>query len=77
MAESFGVKLKNTLIKLDVWVNVKIFKGQNETISDRLGEHLLVRDYGCCKWRKALCKFLSVLDPRPGNHCIEAIEEID
>ena len=75
--DSFLIKLKDLLIKLDVWVNVVIFKGQNETISDRLGEHLLVKDYGCCKWRKHFCMFLSWLDPRPGNHCIEAIEEID
>ena len=72
-----GSKIKDFLIRLDVWINVHIFNGQNETISDRLGEHLLIKDYGCCRWRVCLCKILSWLDPRPGNHCIEAIEEID
>ena len=65
------------LIMLDVWINVRIFKGQKETISDRLGENLLEKKYGCCKWRVGLCKILSWLDPRTGNHCIESIEKID
>lgn len=65
------------LLAFDVWSNVKIFRGQKETMSDRMGENLLEKDYGCCKWRVVVCKFLSFLDPRPGNHCIESIEKID
>ena len=65
------------LIKVDVWVNVFIFRGQRETMSDRMGEQLLKKNYGCCKWRKVVCKVLSIIDPRKGNHCIESIEIID
>lgn len=65
------------LIELDIWVNNKVFRGQKETISDRLGENLLEKKYGCCKWRVIVCKFLSFVDPRDGNHCIESIEKID
>lgn len=62
---------------LDVWLNRKVFKGQEETMSDRMGENLLEKDYGCCKWRVAVCKVLSWIDPRKGNHCVEAIDKID
>ena len=65
------------LIILDIWINRKVFRGQNETISDRLGEHLLEKKYGCCKWRVLVCKFLSFVDPRKGNHCIDSIDKID
>jgi hypothetical protein len=67
----------NALIAIDIWVNVKVFRGQRETMSDRMGENLLEKDYGCCKWRVAVCKVLSWIDPRKGNHCIESIEIID
>lgn len=65
------------LLALDTWINVKVFRGQNETMSDRMGEQLLVNNHGCCRWRLHICKILSFLDPRKGNHCIESIEEID
>lgn len=65
------------LIKIDVWINQYLFRGQKETMSDRMGEDILEKKYGCCKWRVRLCNFLSWLDPRKGNHCIESIEEID
>lgn len=65
------------LIFADIWANVHIFKGQKETMSDRMGENLLQKKYGCCKWRLIVCKILSAIDPRKGNHCIESIEKID
>lgn len=65
------------LIALDVWFNVKVFRGQKETMSDRMGEDLLKKRYGCCKWRVLVCKILSFIDPRKGNHCVESIEKID
>lgn len=65
------------LITLDIWVNVKVFRGQKETMSDRMGENLIEKDYGCCKWRVVVCKVLSWVDPRKGNHCVESIEKID
>lgn len=65
------------LIALDVWFNVKVFRGQEETMSDRMGENLLEKKYGCCKWRMVVCKILSWLDPRKGNHCIDSIDKID
>lgn len=63
------------LIVIDVWINRKIFRGQKETMSDRMGEHIIKKEYGCCKWRVGVCKILSWIDPRKGNHCIESIEE--
>ena len=65
------------LIIFDIWINRKVFRGQDETMSDRMGENLLEKDYGCCKWRVIVCKVLSRIDPRKGNHCIESIEKID
>jgi hypothetical protein len=68
---------KQDWIDFDVWVNVKLFRGQDETISDRLGENLLEGKYGFLGWRLNLCQILSWIDPSKGNHCIEAIEEIE
>lgn len=65
------------LIAIDVWVNRKVFRGQDETMSDRMGENLLEKKYGCCKWRVIVCKVLSWIDPRKGNHCIESIEGVE
>lgn len=65
------------LIIIDIWLNRKVFRGQDETMSDRMGENLLEKDYGCCKWRVVVCKVLSCIDPRKGNHCIKSIEEVE
>ncbi len=37
-------KFWSTLIAIDVWFNVYIFRGQNETMSDRMGEDLLKKN---------------------------------
>jgi hypothetical protein len=70
-------KLWETLIWIDVWLNVRVFRGQKETMSDRMGENLIEKNYGCCKWRVAVCRVLSFIDPRKGNHCIDSVEKID
>lgn len=67
----------NALIAIDTWVNVKVFRGQDETMSDRMGENLVEKKYGCCKWRVGICKLLSWIDLRKGNHCVDSIEKID
>jgi hypothetical protein len=66
-----------SLVAFDRWLNVNVFRGQNETISDRLGEDLLKKKYGCCKWRVVVCKVLSWIDQRRGNHCLKAIRGIE
>jgi hypothetical protein len=70
-------KLWETLIWIDVWLNVRVFRGQKETMSDRMGENLIEKNYGCCKWRVAVCRVLSFIDPRKGNHCVDSIDKID
>lgn len=63
------------LLRLDKNINADVFNGDRaETMSERMGENILEKDYGCCKWKVAVCKILSWLDPRKGNHCIESIE---
>lgn len=74
---------KEFWLKVDVWINEKVFRGQDETMSDRMGENLLEGKKGCCNWQYHLCKLLSWIEKtitkRDGKvrHCIESIEEID
>ena len=65
----------NELIRFDRNVNADVFDGsRKETMSARMGRKLEEGNLGCCKWRVWVCKVLSWIDPRKGNHCIEAIE---
>jgi len=70
-------------ITVDKWLNKKVLNGQDETISDRMGENLLEGKKGCCNFQYHLCKLLSWLERIFTNrkdkvrHCIESIEEID
>lgn len=73
--EAFKAYLWRNLIAIDQLFNT-IFNGDpDETISSRLGRHLVKDSLGPFKWRQKLCKFLSWIDPRPGNHCKESIGE--
>lgn len=64
------------LLRLDRNTNADVFKGdRKETMSARMGNNIEEGDLGCCKWRLLVCKLLSFIDPRPGDHCKEAIEK--
>lgn len=65
-----------TLLRLDRNINAEVFNGdRKETMSARMGRGELRGNYGCCKWRFYVCRILSWLDPRNGDHCIDSIEE--
>ena len=63
----------NILISIDQLVNTLFGGNPDETISSRLGRNLMEGNNGKGKWRLRLCKALSFLDPRSGNHCKESI----
>ena len=67
--------LWNWLLRLDRNINADVFNGaRSETMSARMGRHELKGDYGCCKFRFYICRILSFIDLRKGDHCIESIE---
>lgn len=63
----------NTLLRLDRNINADIFNGdRKETMSGRMGRKEIEGKRG---WRLWVCKILSIIDPRDGDHCIKSIEE--
>jgi len=65
----------NILISMDQFVNTLFGGNPDETMSSRMGRNIVRGDNGKLNWRVTLCKFLSWLDPRDGNHCKESIGE--
>jgi hypothetical protein len=65
----------NILISLDQFANTLCGGDPDETMSSRMGRNLVEGNKGKIAWRVKLCKILSILDPRDGNHCIESIGE--
>lgn len=61
------------LLRLDRNINADIFNGnRKETMSGRMGRKEVEGKKG---WRLWVCRCLSFIDPRPGDHCIESIEK--
>lgn len=61
--------LYNILIGIDQLVNAILGGDPDETISSRIGKHLIKHpDCPICNY---LCKLLNLIDP---NHCQDAIE---
>jgi hypothetical protein len=71
------------LRNIDIWINVHVFGGKDETISSRLGRHIK-RD-GCfvCKvfCRLVLIPLSVVLKlfgyQKSWRHCVESIKEVE
>lgn len=62
--------IKNNFIAIDQRANALLFGDEDETISSRMGKHL-VKKKDCCLCR-FICGLLNKIDP---NHCVDAIEE--
>jgi len=61
--------IKNNFIAIDQRVNSLLFGDEDETISSRMGKHLIKKkDCFICKF---ICGLLNKIDP---EHCIDAIE---
>ena len=66
------------LIKLDIWVNVYVFKGnEGETISSRLGRKIEDKD---CMWCRLFCRTILLplailLRNKDLKHCKDSISE--
>lgn len=60
----------NVLIAIDQLGNALIGGDPDETISSRLGKC----SRAGCRACRLVCRALSWLDPRPGDHCIASIE---
>jgi len=64
--------LKNIGIAVDQLFNALLAGDPDETLSSRMGK--AVRD-GRCRLCEPICRLLDRIDPRPGRHCLMAIEE--
>ena len=64
-------QLANVVFKLPLSIIFRsnLFGAPDETISSVLGK--IYSDCGRCR---RLCRFLSVFDPRDGDHCVNSIE---
>ncbi len=62
----------NILIAIDQLANAILLGDPDETISGRMGK--AIREDRCSLCRP-VCRLLDRLDPRPGRHCLMAIEE--
>ena len=68
----------NFLIKLDVWINVHVFRGnEGETISSRLGRKIEDKD---CMWCRIFCRTILVplaivLRNKDLKHCRDSIQD--
>jgi hypothetical protein len=67
----------NFLIRLDIWINVHIFRGkEGETISSRLGRKIEDKD---CIWCRIFCRTfllpLAIIFKQGGKHCRKAIQD--
>lgn len=60
----------NILIGIDQLANAILGGDPDETISSRMGKHLVKKQN--CLICKFLCGLLNLIDP---NHCIDAIEK--
>jgi len=63
----------NIIISLDQLVNTFCGGNPDETMSSRMGRNIVRGDNGKFNWRVTVCKLLSWLDPRKGNHCEKSI----
>lgn len=59
----------NLLIAIDQLVNTILGGDPDETMSSRMGKHLVKKDSFLCK---IICKLLNLIDK---NHCVDAIEK--
>lgn len=62
--------LYRNFLSIDQRINVWLFGDEDETISSRMGRHLVKKKN--CKICIFVCNLLNLIDP---NHCIDAIEE--
>jgi hypothetical protein len=58
----------NILIGIDQLANAILLGDPGETISSRMGKHLVNKN---CKVCKFICKLLNLINP---NHCMNSIE---
>ncbi len=68
--------IKEFLIKIDIWINVHIFRGnEGETISSRLGRQIERRD---CFWCRLFCRTillpLALISGQGWKHCRKVIQ---
>ena len=61
--------LYRVLLAIDQLDNAILGGDEDETISSRMGKHIVKKDSHLCKF---ICKILNKIDP---NHCIDAIEK--
>ena len=61
--------LINLVISIDQLVNTILGGYPDETMSSRMGKHLVKKDCRLCKF---ICRLLNKIDP---NHCIDSIEK--
>jgi len=59
----------NLLISIDQLCNTILGGYPDETMSSRMGKHLVKKDCRLCRF---ICSLLNKIDP---NHCIDAIEK--
>jgi len=61
--------IKNNFIAIDQRANALLFGDEDETISSRMGKHLIKKKD--CRICRFICGLLNKIDP---NHCVDAIE---
>jgi len=67
--ENLNQYIKNNFIAIDQRANALLFGDEDETISSRMGKHLIKKkDCFICRF---ICGLLNKIDPQ---HCIDAIE---
>lgn len=59
----------NLLISIDQLCNTILGGDPDETMSSRMGKHVVKRDNRLCKF---ICRLLNKIDP---NHCVDSIEK--
>jgi len=64
--------LKNLAIAVDQFANAVLLGDPDETLSSRMGK--AIRE-GRCRLCQPICRLLDRIDPRPGHHCLMAIED--
>ena len=61
--------IKNNFIAVDQRVNALMFGDEDETISSRMGKHMILKKD--CRICRFICGLLNKIDK---NHCVDAIE---
>jgi hypothetical protein len=61
------------IIAVDQLINTFFGGSPYETMSSRMGRNLVKGNKGKIAWRVKVCKILSIIDPRKGNHCENSI----